>query len=193
MSLVGLLFNAVTLPGAFLNGTVQNYYVRKHSVPVTRLDAASLEEMDDDELENALEGRDAVLDNDDTGEVVVDFYGIDDYRSAFTVTLMPFFVCSAVAFSAFVLSVPLLEGDASWWWLPAWLGLAVGAHTFPNAIATDALWEQSRSTSSPLKFLGYPVVAASKVVNLLRFLWIDLVYAALLFLAAKELFAYLIL
>ncbi|AFZ72340.1 hypothetical protein [Natronobacterium gregoryi] len=100
---------------------------------------------------------------------------------------MPFFVCSVVVFAVFVLSVPLVEGDVSFWWLLVWFGGAVGAHTFPNAVATDALWEQSRATSSPLKIVGYPIVAVSKVVNVLRFLWIDLVYAVGLYLAAKSL------
>ncbi|SEW21351.1 hypothetical protein [Natrinema salifodinae] len=192
-AIIGLLFNIVTYPGMLLNGIVQNHYVRKYSVPVDRLDAEALEEMDDDELEDALEGRDVELGGDESGEVAVDFYDIDDYRSAFAVTLMPFFICSAVAFAAFILSVPLLEGDVRFWWVPVWLGAAVGSHTFPNAVATDALWEQSQSTPSPLKLVGYPLVAVSKVVNLLRFLWIDLVYALALFLAAKQLVVLLIL
>lgn len=187
MSLVGLVFNVVTFPGILLNGIVQDYYVRKYSVPVERLDADALDELGDDELEAALDGRDAELASDGSGEVVVDFYDIDDYRSAFAVTLMPFFVCSAIAFAVFVLSVPLAEGDVSFWWLLVWLGAAVGSHTFPNGVATDALWRQSRSTSSPLKFVGYPIVAVSKVVNVLRFLWIDLVYALGLYLAATSL------
>ncbi|SDQ27126.1 hypothetical protein [Natronobacterium texcoconense] len=183
MSLAGLVFNLVTFPGIVLNGIVQDYYVRKYSVPVARLDGDALEELDDEELD----GRDAEPASDESGEVVVDFYGIDDYRSTFAVTLMPFFACSAVAFAVFALSVPLIEGDVPFWWLLAWLGGAVGSHTFPNTVATDALWEQSRATSSPLKFVGYPLVAVSKVVNLLRFLWIDLVYAVGLYLAARSL------
>ncbi|WP_252699931.1 hypothetical protein [Natronosalvus vescus] len=191
-SILGVLFNLLTFPGLVLNGFVQNYYVQRYSVPVERLDADALENLDDDELEERLDGVDASLDADESGEVVVDFYGIDDYRSAFVVTLVPFFVCSMVAFATFVLAVPLLEGEVRLWWLPFWLGLAVGAHTFPNAVATDALWQQSRSTGSPLRFVGYPVVAVSKVVNALRFLWIDLVYALVLFIAAKALIGALV-
>ena len=184
-SVLGLLFNVVTFPGILLNGAVQDYYVRKYSVPVARLDAGALAAMDDEELEATLADQDVRLDGDESGDAVVDVYDVDDYGSAFAVTLMPFFVCSAVAFAVFLLSVPLFEGEVSFWWLPVWLGAAIGAHTFPNGVATDALWEQSRSTSSPLRIVGYPLVAVSKLVNLLRFLWIDLLYALALFLAAQ--------
>ena len=36
--------------------------------------------------------------------------------------------------------------------------------------------------SSPLRLVGYPIVAVSKAVNALRFLWVDALYAIGLYL-----------
>jgi len=83
---------------------------------------------------------------------------------------VPFFICSALGFVALFRAVPLYEGDPCFWLVPFWIGAAFAAHSFPNDVATGALWEKSGETDSLLKLLGCPITAVSKLVNLLRFL-----------------------
>lgn len=191
MSLIGLVFNIVTLPGIVLNSIVQEYYIEKYSVPVETVNVSEMAESLeaegelDDETEELLEELGGDEGDSENGDEYVDFYDIEEYSHTFLVTLMPFFVCSALGFVVLFFAVPLYETDSKFWLAPFWLGAAFAAHSFPNDIATDALWQKSGETDSLLKLLGYPIAAVSKLVNLLRFLWIDLVYAVVLFFAAR--------
>lgn len=190
MSLIGLVFNIVTLPGMFLNNVVQNYYIEKYSVPTERVrtdeiaQALEKEGEIDDEVEDILGELEGGGGEEDSEEYV-DFYDIEKYSHAFVVTLMPFFVCSAIGFVILLAAAPLYEVDSNYWLVPFWLGAAFAAHSFPNEVATDALWQKSSDTDSLLRLVGYPIVALSKLVNLLRVLWLDLVYGVVLFFVAR--------
>lgn len=195
MGLIGLLFNLATFPGIIVNALVQRVLAIALDAPMNRVavdesveDTSELYEMSDEELhrharllgdgESAPEGT--------REEFVVNYRGIDSYAGVFAVVLGPFFVCSVLAFGLLLFSVPIgLLGEIPHL-IVVWLGLAVGAHSFPNAGATDALWLRSRAGRSPLRLIGYPVVAVSKLVNALRFLWLDAVYALLLFFFARD-------
>ncbi|ELZ11657.1 AN1-type Zinc finger protein [Halovivax asiaticus JCM 14624] len=111
------------------------------------------------------------------------------YRHATMITVAPFLlntVLALVAFGGVVLStsaggavtdVGIVGG------VLCWLGLSFGMHAFPSAGDASALWGQTKSKwrTSPTVLLGLPVIALIHVVNLLRALWLDLVYAVALF------------
>ncbi|AGB15259.1 hypothetical protein Halru_0632 [Halovivax ruber XH-70] len=111
------------------------------------------------------------------------------YRHATMITVAPFLlntVLALVAFSGAVLSTPAggavtdvgIVGGILFW-----LGLSFGMHAFPSAGDASSLWGQTKSKwrASPTVLLGLPVIALIHVVNLLRALWLDLVYAIALF------------
>ncbi|WP_126662401.1 metalloprotease family protein [Haloterrigena salifodinae] len=60
-----------------------------------------------------------------------------------------------------------------------WLGLAVGVQAFPSTGDANTLWTHSRSEwrRRPVVLLGVPVVVVIYVVNLLSWLWADVLYA----------------
>ncbi|ADB62362.1 conserved hypothetical protein [Haloterrigena turkmenica DSM 5511] len=60
-----------------------------------------------------------------------------------------------------------------------WLGLAVGVQAFPSTSDANTLWTRSRSEwrRTPVVLLGVPVVVVIYLVNLLSWLWADVIYA----------------
>ena len=60
-----------------------------------------------------------------------------------------------------------------------WLGLAVGVQAFPSTGDANTLWTHSRSEwrRRPVVLLGVPVVIVIYVVNVLSWLWADVLYA----------------
>lgn len=60
-----------------------------------------------------------------------------------------------------------------------WLGLAVGVQAFPSTGDANTLWTRSRSEwrRTPVVLLGVPVVVVIYLVNLLSWLWADVIYA----------------
>lgn len=60
-----------------------------------------------------------------------------------------------------------------------WLGLAVGVQAFPSTGDAYTLWTRSRSEwrRTPVVLLGVPVVVVIYLVNLLSWLWADVLYA----------------
>lgn len=111
------------------------------------------------------------------------------YRHHTMVSLAPFLlntVLALVAFGGVALSIPAggSPGDAGIaGGVLFWLGISFGMHAFPSAGDASALWGQTKSKwrASPTVLLGLPVIALIHVVNLLRALWLDLVYAIALF------------
>lgn len=71
-------------------------------------------------------------------------------------------------------------------WALGWFALSIGMHSFPSTGDAKNLW--SASVSSLMKgnvtaLIGFPVVVLLYVVNLLSFLWFDVIYAAAVILA----------
>ncbi|PSQ48171.1 hypothetical protein BRD19_07450 [Halobacteriales archaeon SW_7_65_23] len=103
--------------------------------------------------------------------------------------LGPFFVTSVLALLLFGVSVGAeaarfasRQENVALWLVLFYPGFAVAAHAFPNSEPTNALYDRSETMSSPLRLVGYPIVAVSKAVNALRFLWVDALYAIGLYL-----------
>lgn len=123
----------------------------------------------------------------------------DRYRKSFVISVAPFLVNTAVSLAAFLgvailvtsvvgspLSLELLADlrtvSSEVLVLAAvlgWLGLSVGMQAFPSTGDANTLWVRSRAEwrRSPVVLLGVPVVLVIYVVNLLSWLWADVVYA----------------
>lgn len=65
----------------------------------------------------------------------------------------------------------------------AWLGIAIGLHAIPSAGDAKTLFAitNRRVWRNPLVLVGYPFVVALYLLNFLRRLHLDVVYAAALF------------
>ena len=70
--------------------------------------------------------------------------------------------------------------------LSGWLGFSIGMQAFPSTGDARTLWSRSRAEwrRSPVVLLGIPVVVVIYFVNLLSWLWADVLYALALAIAA---------
>jgi len=196
MGLLGLVFNAVTFPGVLVNEIVRGLFEERSGVPTEKF--AVPDDLDEAELaenpERLREIRSIDAEEEpephETAEYAVDYDAVEEYSRLFSLVLGPFFVTSLFALVLFgacvgaeLAGLVSRQDDPLLWLLSFYPGFAVAAHAFPNSEPTDALLARSRRTGSPLRIVGYPIVALSKFVTLLRFLWIDAVYAIALYLA----------
>lgn len=193
--LIGLIVNVLTFPGIVANAVVQDYYADRYGAPQARLavhedveDVETLREMDDEERATVayVLGEGEEPGEEYREEFLVNYDAIESYSGLFAVVLMPFVVSSVVAFVLLTVDLALFGTDGIVALVLAWLGISLAAHSFPNADATDALWRRSSEEGGVLAAVGYPIVGLSKLVNALRFLWLDFIYAAVLLLIAQQ-------
>jgi hypothetical protein len=196
MGLLGLGFNVVTLPGIVVNQVVQGVFEERYGAPTEKF--AVPDDLDETELaenpDRLSEVRALDADEDpkpyEMVEYAVDYEAVEGYSRLFALVLGPFFLTSLLALALFGAQVAAAlggvasrQGNTLLWLLGFYPGFAVAAHAFPGSEQTDALFERSGQTASPLRVVGYPLVALSKLTNLSRFLWVDAAYAVLLYLA----------
>lgn len=191
MSSAVVVFNILTFPGLVLNKAVQEYYVRKYDVPTKGTNVEEITSKIEEEKEKKGREDEFGEDTEDTvrrmkGEkdVYVDFYDIEEYEDVFLVTSVPFFVSSGTGFFFLLLAVLFSGGGVLYSLLPFWLGVAFAAHSFPDAVAADALWQMSGETESRLRFVGYPLAGVSKVTSRDDYGWTGPVYALFLLFVA---------
>ncbi|MFY4811311.1 hypothetical protein ACOJIV_01185 [Haloarcula sp. AONF1] len=192
--LIGLLFNIVTFPGILVNGIIQDVFNQEYRVPSARL--AVDENVNLDEIEKTEEAMARVsrvlADGEEPGEgerleEFINYHAVTEYRTLFGVILGPFVATSILALVLFTGAVGLeMMGAVSdenglLWFASIYPGFVVAAHAFPNQDPTNALWDRSRKTGSLLRLVGYPLALVSMLFSLLEFLWIDALYALLLY------------
>lgn len=176
--LIGTLFNLVTFPGVLFNQLVQDEFVEKYSDVSFSIEGGDedtdFSDLSDEELVGALE---EMSDEEaEEAQLVADYGEIEPYRNLFLVVLGPFVVSTVVAAVFFVPTVVVFQSGIPFLVL-AWLGLSIGSHAFPNPGATEILWERSESAETPLRIFGFLVSGAGKLLNMLRFGWVDFFYA----------------
>lgn len=192
---VGMLFNAITFPGAIVNQIIQNVFEEIYGAPTKRLavpinlDEDAIEENPEllQEIRELREGEEPR--EDETLEYVVDYDGIPGYSKLFWVVLGPFFVTSIVALVLYAVTAGIevagivdRQSSPLLWFVVFYPGFVVGARAFPNSEPTNELLARSKQTGSLLRFIGYPLVGISKLMSLLRFLWVDAIYSLLIYL-----------
>lgn len=190
MSSATTAFGVATFPGLVLNKVVREYYVRKHDVPVETPDVREITAMLEEEKEK--KGREEEF-GENTAETVrranseeeayVNFYDLEEYEGLLLATSVPFLVSSWVGFVFLLSSVLLFGVNLLYGVLPFWLGVAFAAHSLPDEVAADALWQRSSETDSSLRFVGYPVAAVSKLSNSVQ-IWARLAHVLLLLIVA---------
>lgn len=93
---------------------------------------------------------------------------------------VPAVVLTVAAVAAFARSAaPAVDGPAELAW--AWLGVALAVHAWPSEGATAALYGRSLQSESPWRWIGLPLAAVGRLFETLRVVWLDLVYALVLF------------
>lgn len=189
--LIGTLFNIVTLPGvvadAYVERRIEDHYGAQTTAYAVPEQAEVEGEVDvSDEVrelsadESLRDGESLVQHTDygrlDDGELIAVF-GLPFLT--LSALALPFFVCASVGLSVLSDPTPLWQQLSV---LGAiWLGVSVGAHAFPNAAVTDAVFDRSQTTDTVLRFVGLPLAGLAKVLGFLEFFWVDALYGLLLF------------
>lgn len=101
------------------------------------------------------------------------------YPGLVAATAIPFATLTAAAVAAFALSGG--RTTPHWELLAVWLGVSLAVHATPGEGATAALYSLSLQRASRLRWIGLPLAALSRTLGQLRVVWLDLVYALLLF------------
>ena len=183
MSSATVVFNIVTFPGLVLNKALREYYVRKYDIPTespdveeitTKLEKEKKEKGREDDIGENTENTVKRMKGEES--VHFDYHAVEDFEDVFAATSVPFFVSSGAGFVFLLLAVSLLGAGVLYSFLPFWLGAALAVHSFPDAVAADALWRRSGETESRLRFVGYSLAAVSKLTNSLDFRWAGIVY-----------------
>ncbi|AWB27689.1 hypothetical protein [Halococcoides cellulosivorans] len=191
---LGIVFNIATFPGIVANRVVQGVFEEYYGVPVHEFAVPEGVDVSDLEGKTALGdvarplGATEEAGADERVERVVDYDALDSFGAMFGLVLGPVVVTTILALALYGISVGLEFGGivtnegSPWLWLAGFYpGFALAAHALPNDDPIQALWRQSKRSDSLLQIVGYPLVALSKLVSLLRIFWIDAIYAVVLY------------
>lgn len=194
--LVGMIFNAVTFPGKVINQIIQGVFTEMYGAPTRRL--AVPRDLDEETLAENPERMQDIRElsegeqpqEDERLEFVVEYEAISGYGKLFLLVLGPFFVTSILALVLYAVTagvevMGLVDRETSplLWLVVFYPGFVIGARAFPNSGPTNELYARSQQTDSLLRFIGYPLVGISKLMALLRFLWVDAIYSLFLYFA----------
>lgn len=101
------------------------------------------------------------------------------YSSTFLITVAPFIFNTIVALTMFFIAAHTSVMTVLFYWL----GFSIGMHAFPSSGDASSLWQHTIRIwrQNPLALLGLPFVLLIVIANILRVIWFDLIYAAVLF------------
>ena len=106
----------------------------------------------------------------------------DDFKTAFFVSMGPFFVntalcvlfCSAAFLPIWELKIP--DPLAYFFY---WLGISIGMHAFPSTVDLKHIWKLAPSFAKQgnlLAIISFPLIVILYPLNFLRVIWADLGY-----------------
>lgn len=160
--LVGTAFTVATFPGLVVAAAIQDGVADLAGVPASVTG----------------EGPDAYE---------AEYDAIGSARTAVVVTFLPSLACSVVAASLLSVAVVGVRYWTLGWWMCSWLGLAVGAHAFPDPEAALALDRTSAHARGPMRRVGTALGSGVRIAAALSLFRADLLYAALLYYAVSAL------
>lgn len=160
--LVGTAFTVATFPGLVVAAAIQDGVVDLVGVP-------------------------ASVTGDGPGAYRAEYDAVASARTAVVVTFLPSLACSVVAASLLAVAVAGVRYWTLGWWMCSWLGLAVGAHAFPDPEAALALDHTSANHRGVTRRVGTALGSAVRVAAALSLFRADLLYAALLYYAVSAL------
>jgi len=104
------------------------------------------------------------------------------FSQSFFISVGPLITGTIIAGLSFQLSknfLPTTYGH----WLLIWFGLAVAMDSFPSCGDAKTLWQATNKnvTKNLLALIGYPVILLLWLINNLSIIWLDLIYALVLF------------
>ena len=102
------------------------------------------------------------------------------WGQAFLVATAPFIFNTLAAITIFSIATLISTGTVVV--VLFWLGISIGAHSFPSNEDSNILWGYSKIfwKQNILAILGFPLVILIKIANVLSFFWFDFIYAFLL-------------
>ncbi len=115
------------------------------------------------------------------------------YASIFWISVGPLVINTTACF-LFGLILATLSDDVSFvYYLVGWLAISFGMHSFPSnhdvKHILNASKKELQTSGNLLHYLSYPFVGLIYVANLLRFIWIDLLWAIFIVSIALGLFS----
>lgn len=108
----------------------------------------------------------------------------DNFSQAFFIDIGPFIISNILAILAFVFAISPSDNMENEGFIFAWLGISFAIHSFPSNADAKALWSATKRHSRKnilLMLVGLPFVLLIYVVNSLRFIQFDLIWAVILF------------
>ena len=188
--IIGLLYNLATFPGILVSGAFQSLFEEYYNVPLVDIssldkeqveEAADSEAFDDEEIDELMdiaeEGEDGVE------QRYVDYSAISSYKKLVGLILSPFVASTLTALFLYSLVVLLLTWETLPFWIVGWVAFSVAGQAFPNRRPTNALFRRTREDDGLLRFAVFPIVIVAKLLSLLRILWVDAIYALILWFA----------
>jgi len=116
-----------------------------------------------------------------------------NYWAVFWISIGPLLINTLSAFiSALIMSSNFSKELWVFFW--GWLSISVGMHSFPSNQDVQNILEESKEVikegGNILHYLTYPLVFIVYVANLLRFFWIDAIWAIFILSLASGVFGY---
>lgn len=107
-----------------------------------------------------------------------------NYKAIFWISTGPLIINSIACFLLALLAGLFYEGVEIIFWFLAWLSLSFGSHSFPSNQDANNVFEESKKRikegGNIFHYLSYPFVLIIGLANILRFFWIDFIWAFLI-------------
>lgn len=156
----GWLISVVTFPGVILHEFAHKFFCDSFGVKVHEV---------------------SYLNMSGGGHVIHD--RTDDFNAIFWISTGPLLINSSVAILLAVVASSL-NSDSGIFYLSLWLALSFGVHSFPSnqdaSNVLDASKQIIKNGGNLLHYLSFPFVWLIALANLLRFFWIDFIWALIL-------------
>lgn len=106
----------------------------------------------------------------------------NNFYTTFLISMGPFFVntilCLLICLPAYM-PIKFFNIDHPLSYFLIWLGVSIGMHAIPSNQDASNVYEQAKIHARqfhPLAIISFPLVGMIYIFNLLRIVWIDLIY-----------------
>ena len=155
----GILISIVAFPGVIVHELAHQLFCRWFKVPVFKVVYF--------QLENPV------------GYVV---HEIPSRKwQSIMISIGPFLINTLLgALIAFPAALPVFKFDNATFldYILIYLGVSIAMHAFPSTGDANTIWShiKDKSTSLPVKIIGYPIVGLIYLGSIGSFFWLDLIY-----------------
>lgn len=105
----------------------------------------------------------------------------ENYNAIFWISIGPFIINTLVAFLFAIFIATINDPEGFLYLFFGWLSISFAVHSFPSNQDVSNILEESKKVLKKdgnfLHYLTYPLVVLVQIANLLRFFWIDFIWA----------------